>query len=126
MQDARSAAGRSQLIRRGTSKSALAEDDDERTVEPQAGQLRPVRVQPPARLSHETIARVHYVGEDRGLHYIVFEYIEGINIRDLVAQSGPLPLEDALSYTFQIAQALEHASQRSVIHRDIKPSNVLI
>jgi serine/threonine-protein kinase len=79
-----------------------------------------------ARLNHENIARVHYVGEDRGLHYIVFEYIEGINIRDLVAQGGPLPLEDALSYTFQIAQALEHASQRSVIHRDIKPSNVLI
>src|SRR5689334_7285706 len=50
-----------------------------------------------ARLNHENIARVHYVGEDRGLHYIVFEYIEGINIRDLVAQGGPLPLEDALS-----------------------------
>jgi serine/threonine protein kinase len=79
-----------------------------------------------ARLNHENIARVHYVGEDRGVHYIVFEFIEGINIRDLVARNGPLPLGDALSYTYQIAQALEHASQRAVIHRDIKPSNVLI
>ncbi len=67
-----------------------------------------------------------YVGEDRGVNYIVFEFIEGVNIRDLVEQRGPLPLEQALSYTYQIAQALEHASYRSVIHRDIKPSNVLI
>jgi serine/threonine-protein kinase len=79
-----------------------------------------------ARLNHENIARVHYVGEDRGVHYIVFEFIEGVNLRDRVEQSGPLPLAEAVSYTFQIAQALDHASQRDVIHRDIKPSNVLI
>jgi eukaryotic-like serine/threonine-protein kinase len=79
-----------------------------------------------ARLNHDNIARVHYVGEDRGVHYIVFEFIEGVNIRDLVEQNGPLPLREAVSYTFQIAEALAHASQRDVIHRDIKPSNVLI
>jgi serine/threonine-protein kinase len=79
-----------------------------------------------ARLSHDNIARVFYVGEDRGVHYIVFEFIEGVNIRDLVDQQGPLPLNQALSYTYQIALALDHASQRSVIHRDIKPSNVLV
>ena len=79
-----------------------------------------------ARLNHDNIARVHYVGEDRGVHYIVFEFIDGVNIRDLVEQRGPLPLEEAISYTYQIAEALEHASQRAVIHRDIKPSNVLI
>src|SRR5690606_10691390 len=43
-----------------------------------------------ARLNHENIARVFYVGEDRGVHYIVFEFIEGVNIRDLVEQQGPL------------------------------------
>ncbi len=79
-----------------------------------------------ARLNHDNIARVFYVGEDRGVHYIVFEFIEGINIRDLVDREGPLPLNQALSYTYQIALALDHASQRSVIHRDIKPSNVLV
>ena len=79
-----------------------------------------------ARLNHDNIARVYYVGEDRGVHYIVFEFIEGVNIRDLVEQAGPLPLAEALSYTYQIAEALDHASQRDVIHRDIKPSNVLI
>lgn len=79
-----------------------------------------------ARLDHENIARVYYVGEDRGLNYIVFEFIEGINLRDLVGQKGPLPLPEALSYTLQMAHALAHASGRDVVHRDIKPSNVII
>jgi serine/threonine protein kinase len=79
-----------------------------------------------ARLDHRNIARVHYVGEDAGLNFIVFEFIEGINLRDVVQQKGPLELEEALRYTVQVAEALAHASQRDVVHRDIKPSNVLI
>ena len=79
-----------------------------------------------ARLEHENIARVYHVGEDRGLAFIVFEFIDGANLRDLVARSGPLPLEEALGYTLQVAQALAHASSRNVVHRDIKPSNVLV
>jgi serine/threonine protein kinase len=79
-----------------------------------------------ARLDHENISRVYYVGEDRGWNYIVFEFIEGINLRDLVERQGPLPLATTVSYTLQIADALAHASGRDVVHRDIKPSNVLI
>lgn len=79
-----------------------------------------------ARLDHENIARVFYVGEDHGLQYIVFEYIEGENIRDLVDRTGPLSLADAISFTLQITDALAHAAERAVVHRDIKPSNVLI
>ena len=79
-----------------------------------------------ARLDHRNIARVHYVGEDAGWNYIVFEYIEGVNIRDMVEQNGPLEIEDALNYTMQIAEALDHASEREVVHRDIKPSNVIV
>ena len=79
-----------------------------------------------ARLDHDNIARVHSVGEDRGLHYIVFEFIEGVNVRQLVERRGVLPLDDALSYTLQIADALAHASTREVVHRDIKPSNIII
>ena len=79
-----------------------------------------------ARLDHRYIARVHYVGEDAGLNFIVFEFIEGINLRELVLQKGPLPLDEALRYTLEVAEALAHASQRDVVHRDIKPSNVLV
>jgi serine/threonine-protein kinase len=79
-----------------------------------------------ARLDHENIARVFGMGEDRNLPFIVFEFIDGINVRDLVARGGPLPLELATSYTLQIATALEHASSRNVVHRDIKPSNIVV
>ncbi len=79
-----------------------------------------------ARLDHPNIARVHYVGEDKGLHYIVFEFIEGVNVRALVERKGSLPLAEAVSYTLQVAEALTHAAGREVVHRDVKPSNVLI
>ena len=79
-----------------------------------------------ARLDHENIARVHYVGEHDGWNYIVFEFIDGVNIRDLVSNRGPLPLDSAIGYTLQVAEALSHAAERDVVHRDIKPSNVLI
>ena len=85
-----------------------------------------VEAQSTARLDHPNIARVHYVGRDRGLPYIVFEYIDGENLRDMTAKYGPLPIGDALSYAYQIAHALDHASNRGIVHRDIKPSNILI
>jgi eukaryotic-like serine/threonine-protein kinase len=85
-----------------------------------------IEAQSAARLDHHNIARVYYVGEDKGWHYIVFEFINGVNIRDLVEHRGPLPLDEAIYYTLQVAEALEHASQRDVVHRDIKPSNVLV
>jgi serine/threonine-protein kinase len=79
-----------------------------------------------ARLDHPNIARAHFVGEDRGVRYIVFEFIEGTNVRDLVHAVGPMQVGDALSYTMQVASALTHAWEREVVHRDIKPSNILI
>ncbi|MEM1305404.1 MAG: serine/threonine-protein kinase, partial [Planctomycetota bacterium] len=79
-----------------------------------------------ARLDHPNIARIHYVGSDRGLRYIVFEYIAGVNVRDLVVTNGVLPVADAVSFALQITSALTHAWERGVVHRDIKPSNILI
>src|SRR3954471_1146286 len=79
-----------------------------------------------ARLDHSNIARAHYVGEDRGLRYIVFEYIHGTNLRDLVYETGPMQVSDVLNVGLQIAGALTHSWEREVVHRDIKPSNILI
>jgi serine/threonine-protein kinase len=79
-----------------------------------------------ARLDHPNIARAHYVGEDRGLRYIVFEYIHGTNLRDLVYEKGPMQVGDVLNVGLQIAGALTHSWEREVVHRDIKPSNILI
>jgi len=79
-----------------------------------------------ARLDHPHIARVYYVGEDKGWNFIVFEFIEGVNLREIVEKNGPLSIEESLDYTLQVAEALDHASARDVVHRDIKPSNVLV
>ena len=79
-----------------------------------------------ARLDHENIARVYSIGHDGRYHYIAFEYIEGTTIRQRVEAAGPLPVGDAINYTLQIANALVHAAERSVVHRDIKPSNIIV
>ena len=59
-----------------------------------------------AKLDHPRIARVFDAGSHGDWHYIVFEYIEGTNIRDLVARSGVLSIDDAVYYTSQLADAL--------------------
>ncbi|MBN1590756.1 MAG: serine/threonine protein kinase, partial [Pirellulales bacterium] len=79
-----------------------------------------------ARLDHENIARVYHVGEDQGLPYLIFEFVEGPTIRAVVEQQGPLSLGQALSYTLQVANALVHVAEQGVVHRDIKPSNIII
>ena len=79
-----------------------------------------------ARLNHENIGLVHAVGSSDGWHFIVFEYIEGTNLRDLVRQRGPLSVAAAVDISLQIAAALDHAARRNVTHRDIKPSNIII
>lgn len=79
-----------------------------------------------AQLDDENIARVYSLGQDGIHHYIVFEFIEGMNLRRKVDEEGPLSIGDAVDVTLQIAQALVHAAERGVVHRDIKPSNIII
>ena len=79
-----------------------------------------------ARLNHENIGLVHAVGSSNGWHFIVFEYIEGTNLRDLVRQRGLLTVAAVVDISMQIAAALDHACRRDVTHRDIKPSNILL
>lgn len=79
-----------------------------------------------AQLDHPAIPDVYYVGEQDGWYFIVFEFIEGENIRDYVAKQGPLSIRQTITYLADITEALQHAHDRSVVHRDIKPSNVLI
>ncbi len=79
-----------------------------------------------ARLEHENIARVFYVGEERGLHLIAFEFVQGVNVRTLIQQHGRLSVAESVNYAIQITGALMHAAARGVVHRDIKPSNIII
>lgn len=79
-----------------------------------------------ARLDHENISRVFYIGEDQGLNFIAFEYVKGTNVREIIHSRGILPAAEAVNYALQIASALKHINKAGVVHRDIKPSNIII
>lgn len=79
-----------------------------------------------AQLDHDNVARVYFIGEDQGLHFIAFEFIRGTNLREIVQQRGRLTPAEAVNYTLQVASAIAHASAHGVVHRDIKPSNIII
>lgn len=79
-----------------------------------------------ARLDHENIARVYFIGEEQGLHFIAFEFITGTNLRELIRERGRIEPNEAVNFVLQIASALRHTSANGVVHRDIKPSNIII
>jgi serine/threonine protein kinase len=79
-----------------------------------------------AKLDHENIARAFYCGEDQGLHFIAFEFVEGETLRALIERRGTLSTEECIRYLVQIAAGLSHAAARGVVHRDIKPSNLIV
>lgn len=79
-----------------------------------------------ARLDHENIARVYFIGEEQGLHFIAFEFITGVNLREFIRERGRIAPNEAVNYVLQIASALRHTSANGVVHRDIKPSNIII
>jgi serine/threonine protein kinase len=79
-----------------------------------------------AKLDHENIARVYGCGEEQGLNYIAFEYVEGVTLRALIDRCGALPVAEAVQIVLQIADGLAHAAARGVVHRDIKPSNIIV
>ncbi|MCU0718684.1 MAG: serine/threonine protein kinase, partial [Pirellula sp.] len=94
--------------------------------DPEAMRRFRFEAQSAAKLDHPNIARVYYVGETPFWSYIVFEFVEGVNLRDLITRQGPLSVDHSVYLIRQVAQALQHASDRQVVHRDIKPSNIVL
>jgi serine/threonine-protein kinase len=79
-----------------------------------------------AQLSHPNIVTVIDRGEQDGRQFIVFEYVDGENLKSLVEREGPLPEREAVSLTLQVARALGFAHEHGLVHRDVKPQNVLL
>jgi serine/threonine-protein kinase len=79
-----------------------------------------------AQLSHPHIVTVIDRGEDDGQQFIVFEYVDGENLKQLVERTGPLPTRRAIELAVEIADALAFAHEHGLIHRDVKPQNVLL
>jgi hypothetical protein len=77
-------------------------------------------------LKHPNIVKVFDHCESEEICYIVMEYISGLNLLELIRQSGLLEIEVVQALVKDIAKALDYAHKKGVVHRDIKPSNVLL
>ena len=79
-----------------------------------------------ARLSHPNIVTVIDRGDDGERQFIVFEHVDGENLKELVVRTGRLPVGQALELALAIANGLSFAHQHGLVHRDVKPQNILL
>ena len=76
-------------------------------------------------LNHPNIVSIHDVAEHEGTAYIAMEFVEGRTLSDHIA-GGPLPIDQAIGVSAQIADGLARAHEAGILHRDIKPANIMI
>jgi serine/threonine-protein kinase len=79
-----------------------------------------------ASLNHPNIVRAYDIDNEKDTHYIVMEYVEGVDLQILVQKHGPLPYAIVADYIAQAAHGLQHSHDSGLIHRDVKPANLLI
>jgi eukaryotic-like serine/threonine-protein kinase len=77
-------------------------------------------------LNHPNIVTVYDIGKTETACYMAMEYIEGEELRTLLAPGKPLPVGQALSIAAQVAEGLAYAHERGVVHRDVKPANIMV
>ena len=85
---------------------------------------REIRTQ--AKLSHSNLVAAFDAGEDGKVHYLVVEYVPGIDLRRLVRSQGKLSQQQASKVIIQSAMGLQYAHDSGLIHRDVKPGNILV
>lgn len=79
-----------------------------------------------AKMSHPNIVTVFEFEETDDYYYLIMEYLDGVNLRDILTERGRLTVSQALSIATQVARSLEYAHSMEVVHRDIKPENIMI
>jgi len=79
-----------------------------------------------AKLSHPNIVIAHDAAQVDDRHFFAMEYVDGIDLLQLLRRRGPLPVAEACDYARQTALGLQHASEQGLVHRDIKPANLLL
>jgi len=79
-----------------------------------------------AALNHPNIATVFAIEEAENELFLVMEYIEGIELKELVRAQNYLPQTDAINYAIQLAEGLQAAHKKGIVHRDIKSSNIMV
>jgi serine/threonine protein kinase len=78
------------------------------------------------RLGHQNLARAFDLDQAGAIHFIVMEYIDGIDLHAKVKQEGPLEIREALELVRQAALGLHYAHEEGLVHRDIKPANLIL
>ncbi len=80
-----------------------------------------------AALSHPHICTLHDVGRDADTDYLVMEFLDGETLANRLQRlRGPLPIDQALTFGAQIADALDKAHRAGIVHRDLKPANIML
>ena len=79
-----------------------------------------------ASLNHPNIVLAYDIDNEGDVHYIVMEYVDGLDLQALVKRDGPLDPSTAADLLGQAARGLAHAHEKGVIHRDVKPANLLL
>jgi serine/threonine protein kinase len=79
-----------------------------------------------AALDHPNIVRAHDIDNDKNLHFLVMEYVDGASLQEIVVRHGPIDPLRACHYIRQAAAGLGHANHAGLVHRDIKPANLLL
>lgn len=86
----------------------------------------PLEARISSRLRHPNIVSIYDIGMEHGIPYLVFEYVQGQTLRQLLSAHGKLPLERVCELALPILDAMAHAHGEGVIHLDLSPRNVLI
>lgn len=79
-----------------------------------------------ANLAHPNIVTVHDVGQDGNTHYIVMEYIDGENLKDIIREDIPLSVDRVLDIAIQMCAGIGYAHRAGLVHADVKPQNILV
>jgi predicted Ser/Thr protein kinase len=77
------------------------------------------------KVRHRNVCGIHEYGEDGGLRYIAMEFIEGVDLRRVLGEQGPLPPAEAFQTCIHVAEGLQAIHEAGIVHRDLKTANLM-